>query len=103
MSRWTFVKFFHKNAFLGITVGTVIFFIIFIGGFIVLSYNSIWSKSSSGNIAAIPMMLSILLAPKNNIITIILGVPFERTLFWHKLFACISIIEGAFHGYIVED
>jgi hypothetical protein len=49
------------------------------------------------------MMLSILLAPKNNIITIILGVPFERTLFWHKLFACISIIEGAFHGYIVED
>ena len=88
---------------MGVTIGTVIFFIIFVGGFILLTYNSINRKSSSGKIAAISMMLTILLAPKNNIITIILGVPFERTLFWHKLFACISIIEGAFHGYVVDD
>ncbi len=49
------------------------------------------------------MMLCIFLVPKNNILTIILGIPFERTLFWHKLFACISILIGAFHGFIVND
>ena len=31
------------------------------------------------------------------------GLPFERALFWHKLCAYVSVLVGAWHGYVSQE
>mmetsp|Transcript_27849 Transcript_27849/g.44593 ORF Transcript_27849/g.44593 Transcript_27849/m.44593 type:complete len:485 (-) Transcript_27849:1930-3384(-) len=55
---------------------------------------------ASGSIPSILMALTFATACKNSIFTFLLGLPFERALFWHKLFAWLAVISGGFHGYL---
>lgn len=59
----------------------------------------------SGAAPSITMMLVFLFAIRNNsVLLVATGIPFERVLFYHKLFAFVTIILTALHGlaYLLE-
>ena len=51
-------------------------------------------------IAQIPLILVWTLACHNSIWTFLLGIPFERTLSWHKLLVWLSLGLGLYHGIL---
>ena len=58
------------------------------------------SLKGSGNLGDIVLALTFSTACHNSIWSFLLGLPFERALIWHKLFAYSTIIVGGVHGYI---
>jgi predicted ferric reductase len=59
----------------------------------------------SGSAPSITMMLVFLMAIRNNsVLLVATGIPFERVLLYHKLFAFITIILTALHGlaYVLD-
>jgi len=45
----------------------------------------------TGTVANIFANLTFLLACKNSIVKVTLGIPFERALWWHKFFAMLTL------------
>ena len=60
------------------------------------------SKKITGSLAAISIGFSLSFSAQNSIWTILLGIPFERGLFWHKFFAFWGISLGLYHGFLEE-
>jgi len=52
----------------------------------------------SGIVAEFPLVITFMLASRNSVWTILLGLPFDRAIFWHKYCAWSSIILGAIHA-----
>jgi NADPH oxidase len=64
---------------------------------------AIFSKQDtddSGSISTILAGASVLFSLRNNILTIVCGVSFERAMFYHKWAGVFAIITGFIHGYI---
>jgi len=57
----------------------------------------------SGEATTFWMALAFLTATRNSPLTFLVGIPFERQLFWHKLFAYVSIDMGLYHGITSGD
>jgi NAD(P)H-flavin reductase len=57
----------------------------------------------SGKATTFWMALAFLTATRNSPLTFLVGIPFERQLFWHKLFAYASIGMGLYHGITAGD
>ena len=61
----------------------------------------------SGVVAGYPLILMFLTATRtNSLFSFLLGIPFERMLFYHKVSAMASMISGVLHFYVacaVED
>ena len=57
----------------------------------------------SGEATTFWMALAFLTATRNSPLTFLVGIPFERQLFWHKLFAYVSIGMGLYHGITAGD
>mmetsp|Transcript_26152 Transcript_26152/g.57296 ORF Transcript_26152/g.57296 Transcript_26152/m.57296 type:complete len:563 (-) Transcript_26152:177-1865(-) len=74
---------------------------LFIGLLVGLTLGS-WGgeAGTSGSIATIPMALAFATVPHNSFLTVLIGIPFERTLIYHKMFAWLSVILGVLHGII---
>ena len=62
---------------------------------IIQKYDSISSGQLTANIAC----LMILFGLRNNILTILFGISFERALQYHKAFARLALLLGFFHAY----
>lgn len=58
-------------------------------------------EEGSGGLATFVMALSMATVPKNSILNILFGLPFERALQWHKMLAIFSVILGYIHGFLV--
>jgi hypothetical protein len=63
------------------------------------SWPGKWSDAAvvanSGSLAALPLMVTFYLAMHNSPITqLVLGVPFDRALPWHKVFALSATLQG---------
>lgn len=54
-----------------------------------------------GEIASWAAGMGVLLGLRNNPLTLVLGVSFERALFWHKLVCLSAVIFSIAHGYLV--
>jgi hypothetical protein len=54
--------------------------------------------SASGTIASIPLFLVVMLPAHNSVLTFLLGLPFERAIFWHAFCAYLAIAMGLYHG-----
>lgn len=82
------------------TVGEIllIVFILAIGG---LAGNA-WYPSAkyTGILAGGSMIFIWLLAMHNSIWTFLLGLPFERALWWHMFFVYVTVFLGAYHGVV---
>lgn len=58
------------------------------------------SVSKSGLIARVPLFICFLTASHNSLITLILGIPVERTIKYHKVSGYIAFLNGMFHTYV---
>jgi hypothetical protein len=59
-----------------------------------------YDGSSSGHLVADIGCLMIIFALRNNILTFLFGISFERALLWHKAAARLTIILAFIHAYI---
>jgi len=52
----------------------------------------------TGEVASNLVAVTFATAAHNSIFTFLLGLPFERAMFWHKFFATASLVAGIYHG-----
>lgn len=76
----------------GIVIGEVLFFLLLIGGLVGALTASGMQKGKDAaegtrSITIIPAALAFAFACRNSAWVLFTGLPFERTLFWHKLCA----------------
>ena len=48
----------------------------------------------------VPLILVLTLPSHNSIWTFLIGLPFERALFWHAFLAYMTVGMGAYHGFV---
>lgn len=65
------------------------------GGMAVMGLDDV---EGSGGGAVLPLLGAFATVNHNSVWTLLLGIPFERALAWHKFFAYLSVIVGAWHG-----
>jgi predicted ferric reductase len=58
------------------------------------------SVSISGHAARTPLILAFVTAMRNSPLTLLLGLPFERAIWYHKWLARIAYVNGLFHTYV---
>ena len=58
------------------------------------------SVSISGHAARTPLIFCFVTAMRNSFFTLILGIPFERALWYHKLSARLAYVNGLLHTYV---
>jgi hypothetical protein len=96
--RWLITKICHFRLLINYTIGEVFFFIL---SLIIFTLGSIFSEATAvGGLASLSLAMCFTLSTRNSIWLFLFGIPFERALFWHKFYALISIIVGAYHGLI---
>ena len=92
----------------GIVLGEVLFFLLLVGGLAGALAASGMQKGEdaaegTGSIAIIPAALAFAFACRNSVWVLFTGLSFERALFWHKLCAYLSILVGAWHGFLSDE
>jgi predicted ferric reductase len=60
--------------------------------------NPSGEADDSGGTAGVAAGLAVITATQNSLITFLVGIPFERALFYHKCFAYAAVIIGFWHG-----
>lgn len=58
------------------------------------------SVSKSGIVSRLPLIICFLTANHNSLLTLFLGIPFERAIKYHKISGYLAFINGAFHTYV---
>lgn len=104
--RWKILSIFHTRLLFGIVLGELLVFVLLIGGLAaalgVIGLNDDEGGEGTGGIATIAPALSFAFACRNSLWVLFTGMPFERALFWHKLCAYVSVLVGAWHGYVSQ-
>ena len=81
------------------TIGEVLLIIpmigILIGG--ILTTFVVPSAVWSGQFARFPLLLALATAMRNSVITLLIGLPFERALWYHKCLGRMALILGMLH------
>ena len=57
------------------------------------------TPSGVGGVATFPLVMTFATISKKSLWSFVLGLPFERALAYHKLFALLSVAVGGYHGY----
>lgn len=85
-----------------LTLGDVLLILPFIAAFVTCTIYSFVSPSVSisGHAARAPLIFAFVTAIKNSPLTLLLGIPFERAIWYHKLSARIAYINGLMHTYV---
>ena len=83
------------------TVGEVLVIFPFIFGLFISLVQSFRNEDcgASGHIASFFAGFTLVTATHNSVVTFALGIPFERTLEYHKPAGFLTVLVGAFHGY----
>lgn len=81
------------------TWGEVLFVLPFFAAIIASTVYTfaIPSTSATGHCCRIPLIFCFLTAMKNSFVTFLLGIPFDRTLFYHKLSGRIAFVNSILH------
>jgi hypothetical protein len=74
------------------------FVVILIQGMISSFINP--SVTQSGIVARLPLAICFLTANHNSLLTLLLGIPFERALKYHKVSGYCAFLNGIFHTYV---
>jgi predicted ferric reductase len=85
-----------------VTVGELLLMLPFFATIVVcIIYSFIYpSVSISGHAARTPLIFCFVTAMKNSFLTLLLGIPFERALWYHKLSARLAYVCGLMHTYV---
>ena len=81
------------------TIGEFFVVLMVLGGLVGAFKITGISEDNTGSIATIPLALTFGTVNHNSIWTFLLGIPFERALSYHKMFAYLSVLSGLWHGY----
>ena len=57
-------------------------------------------SEGAGGVVPFPLIMTFATVSKKSVWAFVLGLPFERALAYHKLFAVLSVAAGAYHGYM---
>lgn len=106
--RWKILSIFHTRLFFGVVLGEVLFFLLLLGGLagvlaVMGDKANEDNAEATGAVAIIPAALSFAFACRNSLWILFTGLPFERALIWHKICAYLSVLVGAWHGYVSRD
>lgn len=74
------------------------FIIIFVQGLMTSFVHP--SVSKSGVVSRLPLIICFLTASHNSLITLLLGIPFERAIKYHKISGYLAFLNGIFHTYV---
>eukprot|EP00929_Paragymnodinium_shiwhaense_P099732 TRINITY_DN6153_c0_g1_i1.p1 TRINITY_DN6153_c0_g1~~TRINITY_DN6153_c0_g1_i1.p1 ORF type:complete len:586 (-),score=38.63 TRINITY_DN6153_c0_g1_i1:340-2097(-) len=80
------------------TFGGFMYFIYMIFIVSVLTSSRTNDVEESGDAAAVFLALSFIFSTRNNPVTVLFGVPFERVLWWHRGVTWLSLSLGLAHG-----
>ncbi|CAB9512732.1 generating NADPH oxidase heavy chain subunit [Seminavis robusta] len=73
---------------------------IFLGG---LLSAFVWPSTYwSGHIARLPLILALATAMRNSLITLLIGLPFERALWYHKVLGRLAFFNGILHTIVAH-
>ncbi|MEW5297176.1 MAG: hypothetical protein WDW36_000401 [Sanguina aurantia] len=81
-----------------ITVGELLWACVVIAVAVVLTARAYPGKKLTGQVTSIAGALTLALATRNSVWSFLLGLPFDRALAWHGLFAYITASIGLLHG-----
>lgn len=90
-----------------ICIGEILFAIpIFVLAY--LSYEASFGadreKEESGYVATYPIYVIFFTANKaNSLFTFVLGIPFERLIFWHQMWSVLAVVTGFFHFFCTYE
>mmetsp|Transcript_7401 Transcript_7401/g.9702 ORF Transcript_7401/g.9702 Transcript_7401/m.9702 type:complete len:555 (+) Transcript_7401:156-1820(+) len=104
MLRWPF----QRRVFYSFTLGEILFFYPLVALAIavgVLAYLGIGLEQdveSTGTLASIPFLFTFAAACHNSLFTFLIGIPFERTIIYHRYSAYVGLVLGALHGFLYE-
>jgi NADPH oxidase len=101
--RWKILNIFHTRLLFGIVLGEVLFFLLLVGGLVGILAAVGNDDEGTGAVAIIPAALSFAFACRNSLWVLFTGLPFERALIWHKVCAYLSVLVGAWHGYVSRE
>lgn len=65
-----------------------------------VSFKNKGPRKTTGALAALSLCIALTLSCRNSIWSVILGIPFERGLFWHKFFAYWGVVLSIGHGLV---
>lgn len=84
------------------TIGELFLILPFFATLIICSiYSFVYpSVAISGHTARTPLIFAFATAMHNSLLTLLLGIPFERALFYHKMAARLSYVCGLLHTYV---
>ena len=74
------------------------FFGIIISGMMTTFYEP--SVTNSGHVSRLPLAMCFLTANHNSFLTLLLGIPFERAMKYHKLSGYLAFLNGLCHTYV---
>lgn len=74
------------------------FFGIIISGMMTTFYEP--SVTNSGHVSRLPLAMCFLTANHNSLLTLLLGIPFERAIKYHKLSGYLAFLNGIGHTYV---
>jgi predicted ferric reductase len=74
------------------------FIVIFVQGLITSFVHP--SVSKSGVLSRLPLIICFLTANHNSLLTLLLGIPFERAIKYHKISGYLTFLNGGFHTYV---
>jgi FAD-binding domain/Ferric reductase like transmembrane component len=100
--RIPFSRTFFRKMNLFITVGELLLVLPFVATLILCTiYSFIYpSVAISGHAARIPLIFAFVTAMKNSLLTLLLGIPFERAIWYHKLSAKLAYVNGIMHTLV---
>jgi len=85
-----------------VTVGELLLILPFIATILACTvYSFVYpSVSISGHAARTPLIFCFVTAMRNSFLTLLLGIPFERAIWYHKLSARLAYVNGLMHAYV---
>ncbi|KAI2497882.1 FAD-binding domain [Fragilaria crotonensis] len=84
------------------TLGELLLILPFIAALLICTvYSFIYPNVSiSGHTSRIPLIFALVTAMRNSPLTLLLGIPFERAIWYHKLSARLAYVNGLMHTYV---
>lgn len=105
LQRRVFLSQYLRKLGIFFTWGELLLLLPFIGMIIggVLSTFIFPSVSLSGHTSRLALILALATAMRNSLITLLIGLPFERALWYHKLSGRIALLNGVLHTIVAHQ
>lgn len=96
--RWAVLEPFSVKLFRNVCVGEILCFFSISSIFILQAFHTYDKCLESGDVATVPFVFVFLTAARSSLLTFVIGLPFERAIWWHAYFAVWGLALAAAHG-----